>query len=138
MTARTPRLIYRLACAGLVALCGPVAAADPAMLARGEQLYGRCVACHAMGQHRTGPAHCGLFGRRAGTATGFEGYSPALKRSGIVWNEASLERFLANPMNVVPGTTMTYLGVADAGERSALIFWLRHAGQPGKTCNPPR
>jgi cytochrome c len=138
MTAQVPALVRWLACAGLAALCGPLAAADQAMLARGEQLYGRCLACHAIEQHRTGPAHCGLFGRKAGTAAGFESYSPAMKRSGIVWQEASLARFLADPMTVVPGTTMTYQGIADPGERAALVAWMRHAGEPGKACKPPR
>lgn len=132
-------LLRGLALAGAAALCGPAAAADAdaSTLARGEQLYGRCLACHSVEQHRTGPAHCGLFGRKAGTAPGFDQYSPAMKQSGITWNEASLAKFLADPMGSVPGTTMTYLGIADAGERAALVAWLRHATQPGKTCRPP-
>jgi cytochrome c len=125
-----------LAFAGAALLCGPLWAADAAMLARGEQVYGRCIACHSIEQHRTGPAHCGLFGRKAGTAPGFEHYSPALKGSGIVWNDGALARFLADPTTAVPGTTMTYLGIADAREREALVAWLRHATQPGKTCKP--
>ena len=134
-----PALARPLILAGALALCcGPLAAADPGLLARGEQLYGRCAACHSIEQHRTGPAHCGLFGRKAGTAAGFDGYSAAMKRSGIVWDESTLSRFLGNPMAAVPGTTMTYLGVPDAAEREALVAWLRQSTQPGKTCTPPR
>ena len=90
----------------------------------GEEIYSRCLACHALEYHRTGPRHCGLFGRRAGSAAGFE-YSAAMKRSKIVWNEKSLARFLAAPTKVVPGTTMTYAGVPDAKERADLIAYLR-------------
>jgi cytochrome c len=96
------------------------AAPDPA---RGEQLYARCVACHALAYDRVGPRHCGLLGRRAGSVPGFE-YSPAMKKSGIVWTARALERFLADPAAVVPGTTMTYAGVDDPQERADLIAYL--------------
>ncbi len=116
-----------LALAG--ALCaGPVApAAAAADAQRGEQIYARCLACHALAYDRVGPRHCGLFGRRAGSVPGFD-YSPAMKNSNITWNEKSLERFLAKPLAVVPGTTMTYDGVPDARDRSDLIAYLRLAG----------
>ncbi|KQT11563.1 c-type cytochrome [Ramlibacter sp. Leaf400] len=133
-----PRLARPLAFTAALAVCGPLAAADAGLLARGEQAYGRCAACHAIEQNRTGPAHCGLFGRKAGTAPGFETYSAAMKKSGLVWTEATLARFLANPMATVPGTTMTYLGVPEAEEREALVAWLRQATRPGKACKPPR
>ncbi len=114
-----------------------VAAADAAALARGEQVYTRCAACHAIEVNRTGPLHCGLFGRRAGAAPGFDGYSAALRRSGLVWNERTLDRFLRAPMEVVPGTAMGYAGVKDDGERADLIAWLRAATAPGRCAAPP-
>jgi cytochrome c len=114
------------------------AASDPAVLRLGEQVYGRCLACHAIEQNRTGPAHCGLFGRKAGSAPGYTTYSPAMRASGIVWDDRSLARFLASPMTVVPGTTMTYLGVTDGKERAALVAWLKEATRPGKACKPPQ
>jgi cytochrome c len=103
---------------------------------RGEALYARCAACHALGYDRTGPRHCGLLGRRAGTVRGF-GYSSALKRSGIVWNAAALDRFLADPMRAVPGTSMGYDGVKDARERSDLIAYL-DAAQRSPACTAKR
>lgn len=121
-----------------LALAAPlVAVAAAPDLARGEQVYGRCLACHAIEQHRTGPAHCGLFGRLAGSAKGFQFYSEALKRSRITWTEATLDRFLADPMAAVPGTSMTYLGVTDAAERRDLLAWLREATRPGQACRAP-
>ena len=54
----------------------------------GETVYSRCLACHALAYDRTGPRHCGLLGRRAGSVDGFA-YSPAMKRSAIVWNTVS-------------------------------------------------
>jgi cytochrome c len=97
------------------------AAPDPM---RGEQVYARCLACHALAHDRVGPRHCGLLGRRAGTVPGFA-YSPAMKRSRLTWDEKALDRFLASPMKVVPGTTMTYDGVPDPKDRSDLIAYLR-------------
>ena len=90
----------------------------------GEAVYSRCLACHSLELNRTGPRHCGLFGRRAGSVPGFD-YSPAMKRSKLVWNEKTLDRFLAQPLEAVPGTTMTYAGIADAKERADLIAYLK-------------
>jgi len=108
--------------------------APTASVQRGEQVYSRCLACHAIEANRVGPQHCGLFGRRAGTAPGFDGYSKAMRDSGIVWNERTLDRFLQDPTKTVPGTAMTYDGVKDAHERADLIAYLRAATVPGKTC----
>ena len=94
---------------------------------RGEAVYSRCLACHAIEYDRTGPRHCGLIGRRAGSVPGFN-YSDAMKHSGITWNANTLDRFLAAPTKAVPGTAMGYDGVKDAGERADLIAYLVAAG----------
>lgn len=98
-----------------------VAAGDPA---KGKEIYGRCLACHALEYDRVGPRHCGLFGRRAGSVAGFD-YSDAMKRSKIVWNDKTLDRFIADPLKTVPGTTMTYAGVSDPKERADLLAYLK-------------
>lgn len=54
-------------------------------------------------------------------------YSEAMKRSGIVWSAATLDRFLAAPTQAVPGTSMGYAGIADAAERADLIAYLQRA-----------
>ena len=102
---------------------GRRAKGDPA---RGEQLYARCAACHALAYDRVGPHHCGLIGRKAGTVAGFD-YSPAMKKSGIVWTARTLNRFLADPARLVPGTTMTYAGIPEPKERADLIAYLEAA-----------
>ncbi len=117
----------RLALAvALLLAAGPAPAAGDA--ARGEEIYSRCAACHALAYDRTGPRHCGLFGRKSGSVPGF-GYSEAMRRAGITWGAKSLDRFLADPMGTVPGTTMGYAGVKDARERGDLIAFLRAAGK---------
>lgn len=114
----------------------PLASAvtDAVALRQGEQLYERCMGCHSIESNRAGPRHCGLFGRRAGTEPGFEGYSEAMRRSGIVWSGPTLDRFLRDPAKAVPGTAMGYAGVVDARERSELIAYLRAATRTGSAC----
>ena len=109
-----------LAAAFLFASGGAEAAGDAK---RGEQIYNRCAACHALGFDRVGPRHCGLLGRHAGSVKGFD-YSPAMKQSGLVWNAKTLDRFIADPLGVVPGTTMTYAGIKDSSERADLVAYL--------------
>ena len=101
------------------------AAGDPA---KGELIYQRCQGCHSIDRNRTGPMHKGLFGRPAGTVPGFA-YSDAMKNSGIVWSEQTLDQFLQGPRKMVPGTKMTYAGVADAQERADLIAYLKQAAK---------
>ena len=124
--------------AGLAALLA-MAAAPPAAAApdarRGEEVYARCMACHALDHDRVGPRHCGLLGRQAGSVRGFA-YSPAMARSNIVWTAQTLSRFLAGPQAMVPGTTMTYDGVADAADRADLVAFLKQAGR-SPICNAP-
>jgi cytochrome c len=112
--------------AGTAALCLAVSASAAPDALRGEQVYARCQACHALAVDRVGPHHCGLFGRLAGSVPDFA-YSPAMKNSKIVWNDKTLDRFLAQPLKMVPGSTMTYDGVPDAKERADLIAYLKHA-----------
>lgn len=96
--------------------------------ARGAQVYERCAACHALETDRTGPRHCGLIGRRAGSVPGFP-YSRAMRHAGFVWNEKTLDRFLRSPLTAIPGTSMGYDGVKDESERRALILFLREVGR---------
>jgi cytochrome c len=128
---------WHAAAAALLSLVIPmaVAAVDAGSAsdanARGALIYERCAACHALEADRTGPRHCGLFGRRAGSVPGFP-YSSAMRKSNIVWNGASLDRFLKAPTTVVPGTAMGYYGIKDDRERHDLISYLRNAGRGPK------
>ena len=114
------------ALAGLLSMAATAGAA-PSDAVRGEQLYARCIACHSLAADRVGPHHCGLLGRRAGSVAGFA-YSEAMKNARLVWDERTLDRFLASPTQVVPGTAMTYDGVPAAQDRADLIAYLAAAG----------
>jgi cytochrome c len=104
------------------ALSAPAySAGDPA---NGKTLYqARCTACHSADYNGAGPAHRGVFGRPAGTVSGFA-YSPALKASGLVWSETSLDRWLAEPEKLVPGQRMG-VNVPEAQARADLIAYLK-------------
>ena len=90
----------------------------------GQELYSsRCVACHSIDANRVGPEHRGIFGRKAGGVAGYD-YSAALKKSTVVWDEKTLDRWLADPEKLIPGQKMGY-SVADAADRADLIAYLR-------------
>lgn len=98
-------------------------AATPVDLAVAEQLYNRkCGACHSIDANRIGPQHRDVIGRKAGSITGFA-YSDALKKSGIIWTKATLDKWLQGPTKLVPGTRMAQT-VPDMTERQAIIGWL--------------
>lgn len=96
------------------------AAGDPA---RGKALYQGCQACHSVDDNDLGPRHRGVVGRRAGSIADYA-YSKALKQSGLIWDETTLDRWLANPSDLVPGTKM-FFKVDDPQSRADVIAYLR-------------
>ncbi len=91
---------------------------------KGATLYqSRCTGCHSLDESRVGPAHRGVVGRKAGSVADFK-YSPALKKSKVVWSEKMLDQWLTNPERVIPGQQM-YFSVADAKDRSDIIAYLK-------------
>jgi cytochrome c len=93
---------------------------DPA---RGQILYQGCMDCHSIDKDDVGPRHRGVVGRRAGSIAGF-GYSKALKSSGLVWDEATLDRWLTDPSALVPGTRMFYQ-IDNPQDRADIIAYLK-------------
>jgi cytochrome c len=118
-----------------LATAAPAGAAPPD-LKLGKATFARCAGCHSMNYDIDGPRLCGLIGRRAGSVPGFD-YSPAMKRSDIVWSAKTLDRLLADPAKAVPGTTMTTGAVPKRAERAALVAYLLAANK-GAECHGPR
>ncbi|MBL8314055.1 MAG: c-type cytochrome [Rubrivivax sp.] len=107
--------------AAICAAVGPAWAAGDAQ--RGQQAYeARCGGCHSVDTDRVGPRHAGVLGRRAGSVRGFT-YSDALRKSGLTWDAALLERWLADPEALVPGQRMGYQ-LADAQARADIVAYL--------------
>lgn len=96
---------------------------------RGAQLFRACGACHSLMPDRnmTGPSLAGVWGRKAGSLPSFERYSPALKQSGVVWEEKSLDAWLASPARFIPGNHMVFPGIPDTTQRADLIAFLKEA-----------
>jgi cytochrome c len=115
----------------VIGLAYPMAAKAAGDARHGQELYeSRCIACHSVDDSRVGPAHKGVFGRKAGSVVGYE-YSPAVKKSKIVWNEQSLEKWLTNPEGLIPGQKMGY-SVSDAADRADLIAYLKEVSPKKK------
>ncbi|MFO0997932.1 MAG: c-type cytochrome [Alphaproteobacteria bacterium] len=117
----------------LLASAGSALAAPAGDPKRGAEIYERCGACHSLQVNRTGPKHCGLIGRKAGTAPEFD-YSDAMKKSGIVWGAQSLDGFLKSPFTRVPGTAMGFAGIEDDQERADVIAYLVYANKTKALC----
>jgi cytochrome c len=108
----------------LLAVAGGAHAADPV---RGQELYALCQACHTLnGEHGLGPSLQGIIGRRAGAVEGFR-YSPAMRRSEVVWNATTLDRFMEDSQAVVRGNRMPFDAIADARDRADIVAYLERA-----------
>ncbi len=86
-----------------------------------------CRTCHTTGpgDNRLGPHLAGIIGRKAGAAEGYA-YSAAMKGAGVTWDEAALDKFIANPDSVVQGNNMKpYTGIDDAAQRKAILEFLK-------------
>jgi cytochrome c len=114
-----------LAVAGVLAIAHPKPGLAAGDVARGAKVYQDCMICHALDRNEIGPRHRDVFGRRAGSVASYD-YSAALKASGIVWEETTLDKWLSDPPALVPGTKMMY-SVDDAQDRADVIAFLKAA-----------
>ena len=116
-----------VAIVAITTLSGAVPARAAGDAARGETLYHGCQACHAMDKNGIGPMHKGVFGHEAGKVPDYE-YSPALQGAKIVWTEDNLDKWLAGPQKLIPGTKMFYL-VKNQQDRADIIEFLKERAQ---------
>ncbi len=110
------------------------AAADPALLEKGEKVYKKCKACHQVGEgakNKTGPVLTGVVGAQIGHLEDFK-YSKALRamgEEGKTWDEAALDAFLTKPKNFAKGTKMSFAGLKKEEDRQAVIEYLKSFSQ---------
>ena len=109
----------------LIASASAAWAAPTADAARGKALFSRCAGCHASaaGKRSIGPHLSKIVGRKAASVTPFA-YSPAFTRLKIVWDRGTLDKFLASPQKMGPGSNMAFAGMTDAAQRADLIAYL--------------
>jgi cytochrome c len=126
--------MHRILFAALVAILvsSPLLAQQDS-LARGERDFRVCAPCHSLEPDRnmTGPSLAGLWGRKAGFLPSFERYSDALKASGIVWDDRSLDGWLTDPDRMVPDNQMPFNGIKNPKDRADLLAFLKEATKPG-------
>jgi cytochrome c len=113
-----------LGCAALAALLPSIVRPLTAGDSGGKQTFEkRCTGCHALDAERVGPSLRGVYGRHAASLTGFQ-YSEALRKSGITWDSATLDKWLSGPDALVPDNDMAFR-VANPQERAAIIGYLK-------------
>jgi cytochrome c2 len=140
MRRRTePRTIAAAAAIGRPALLGfvllvPAPALSNGDAARGERVFQRCFACHSVDPNEKarlqGPSLYRIVGRPAAALPGFE-YSDAMRTkgaAGLVWDQATLDRYIADPEGVVVGTIMSAPPLRDEQERADLLAYLARSG----------
>jgi len=119
-----------LAASALFTLATPTVAQDAASGDAGRLLFNNaCRTCHSLndGDNRLGPHLHGVVGRKAGSVANFA-YSSAIKDSGLTFDEATLDRFIASPDQVAPGSGMRpFSGISSAEDRAKLVAFLRAA-----------
>ncbi|MEW5961930.1 MAG: hypothetical protein AB1749_00055 [Pseudomonadota bacterium] len=119
---------------GIILTSGAASAANAEANARaGAKSYRACAACHSLepGVHLTGPSLADRWGKKAGTLEDFPRYSKALMEAGLVWDENTLDAWLAHPERLVPGNYMVFRGIADDKARGDLIAFLKEAMAAG-------
>ena len=126
-SAKACRNLLALAIAALAA--APALAQEADLVTEGAQVFKKCAACHAVGpeaKNRVGPNLTGVVGRTAATEADFS-YSDAMVAAGedgLVWDEAKLSEYLANPRAMVEGNTMAFVGLRSEEDRKAVIAYL--------------
>jgi glucose/arabinose dehydrogenase len=119
-----------------------VARAQDGDVAAGKSYYAQsCAICHSdtLGPNnaevqRQGPSLVGVVGRKAAAATSFS-YTDALKTSGLTWDVTTLDRFLTNPSQTVPGTTMP-VAIDNSSDRKNVIAYLASLHMPSAPPSP--
>jgi cytochrome c len=119
----------------ILLLLSAASANDVGDAARGERVFQRCFACHSVDPNEKaklqGPSLYRIIGRPAGALAGFE-YSDAMRSkaaSGLVWDSATLERYVADPEALIPGTLMSVPPLREAQDRADLIAYLARPGR---------
>jgi cytochrome c len=98
-------------------------------LAKGEQVFKKCAACHSATDktNKVGPYLLGVVGRKVASADAYK-YSDGMKEyaaTGAIWDEATLNSYLENPKAVVARTKMAFSGIKEEELRADLIAFLK-------------
>jgi cytochrome c len=123
-------MTYRLPLAAAVAvMIGSPGVALAQDVAAGQRVFAQCRACHTVnagGPNGVGPNLHGVVGRRAASIQNFR-YSANMRQlaeGGLTWDTANLQRYLANPKDLVPQGSMAFVGLRQEAQRNDVIAYL--------------
>jgi cytochrome c len=94
----------------------------------GAKQFAQCRTCHATvatAPDGLGPNLVGVYGKKAATHRKKFAYSPALRASKITWDDAALDRWIADPTATVKGSKMVFIGIARKPVRQNIIAYLK-------------
>jgi cytochrome c len=122
-------LFSAVAAAGLLTAISGAALADGDAEA-GKKVFNKCKICHTLeaGVNKVGPSLAGIVGRPAAAVEGFK-YSEAMTGSGLTWDAATIDQYLADPKGFVPGNKMAFVGLKKEEDRANVIAYLQSGGQ---------
>lgn len=129
----TSSIMRGIAVRGLtVALAAGVAMPTLAAEVAPAAFNNHCRTCHSVkeGDNRLGPSLHNIHGAKAGSSSTYASYSQGLKSSDVVWDDATLDKFIENPDQVVPNNNMKpYKGIGDAAVRKQIVDFLRKSSK---------
>lgn len=105
---------------------------------KGEKVFKKCKACHAVGpdaKNKVGPELNGIVGRKVASIEDFK-YSPAMKEfaeGDKVWTDEILHTYLTNPKDLVPKTKMAFAGLKKDKDRDDIVAYLAQFNADGST-----
>lgn len=109
------------------ALAGHALALEPGDAAAGAKVFKKCQACHsivAADGNKIGPNLHGVIGRKSGSVEGFS-YSDAMKSAGVVWDEATIEKYLRDPKGFVPKNKMAFVGLKKDSDLANVLAFIK-------------
>jgi cytochrome c len=124
LKGRGARPVAALVVLGVAALLAAGARAAAADTAHGAQVFRTCAACHSERSDALGPSLKGVVGRKAASLEGYR-YSGPMRRANLVWDEANLRQYLADPQARIPGNRMPFGGLHDTKDVEDVIAYLK-------------
>lgn len=118
--------IVTLAACAVALSVGLSTVTEAADAKRGKKVYNKCKACHFLNKekNKVGPHLVAIMGRTAGSVEGYK-YSKAMKGSGIVWDEKTIDEYLVKPKTFIPGNKMTFPGLKKEKDRQDVIAYIK-------------
>ena len=120
------RSMPALAAVGLLSMTVAASAWADGDVAKGKRVFNKCKTCHELetAKNKIGPTLQGVIGRKAGTVPGFK-YSSAMQNAGIVWDEKTIQQYIADPKKMIPGNKMVLAPIKSEDQREDVVAYIK-------------